>query len=118
MPTSQPLLYGHRVLTIPKVVRRAGKVRVSDTRVRVISSDGPADYAPQVLRDGYLNLQDQSSGAGVLDPEPRPELGPGTHFAYGLQWWFFGALALTGSLRPVADSSTTSKEQHEFQSSR
>ena len=109
---------------------------MSDTRVRVISSDGPADYAPQVLRDGYLNLQDQSSGAGVLDPEPRPELGPGTHFAYGLQWWFFGALALTGfvwfahaerqdrrkrligSLRPVADSRTTSDEQHELQSSR
>ncbi len=111
-------------------------VRVSDTQVRAISSDGLAEHVPYELRDGYLNLQDQSSGAGVLDPEPRPELGPGTHFAYGLQWWFFGALALTGfvwfahaerqdrrkrligSLRPVADSRTTSDEQHELQSSR
>ena len=111
-------------------------IRVSDTQVRAISSDGLSDHVPYDLRDGYLNLQDQSTGAGVLDPEPRPELGPGTHFAYGLQWWFFGALALTGfvwfahaerqdrrkrvdgSPGPVTSSSTASTPQHELQSSR
>ncbi|MEG9225481.1 SURF1 family cytochrome oxidase biogenesis protein [Aeromicrobium sp. Sec7.5] len=111
-------------------------IRVSDAQVRAISSDGLADHVPYDLRDGYLNLQDQSTGPGLLDPEPRPELGPGTHLAYGLQWWFFGALALTGfvwfahaerqdrrkrisgSVRAVPDSITTPEEQHELQSSR
>ena len=71
-------------------------ILVNDTQVRAISSDGLAEHVPYELRDGYLNLQEQSPGPGLLEAEPRPELGPGTHFAYGLQWWFFGALALTG----------------------
>jgi cytochrome oxidase assembly protein ShyY1 len=71
-------------------------IRVNDTQVRAISSRGLAEYVPYELRSGYVNLQEQSVGAGVLEREPRPELGPGTHFAYGLQWWFFGLLALVG----------------------
>ena len=32
-----------------------------------------------------------------------PELDNGPHFFYGLQWWFFGALALFGFVYLVYD---------------
>lgn len=46
---------------------------------------------------GFLDLDSE-------DPEPEqqlapvelPDLGEGPHFFYGLQWWFFGLLALVG----------------------
>ena len=34
--------------------------------------------------------------ATALKPVELPELGQGPHFFYGLQWWFFGVLALGG----------------------
>ena len=30
--------------------------------------------------------------------QPLPDLGEGPHFFYGLQWWFFGLLAVGGFL--------------------
>ena len=34
--------------------------------------------------------------AESLEPVELPELDNGPHFFYGLQWWFFGVLALFG----------------------
>ncbi len=34
--------------------------------------------------------------ATALEPVELPELDNGPHFFYGLQWWFFGALAVFG----------------------
>ena len=34
--------------------------------------------------------------ATPLEPVELPELDNGPHFFYGLQWWFFGALAVFG----------------------
>lgn len=39
--------------------------------------------------------EDPAPEAEVVRPE-LPDLGEGPHFFYGLQWWFFGALALGG----------------------
>ena len=68
-----------------------------DGQVRAISSAGMASSVPYDLVDGYLNLRSQEPPAVMpLELEPRPELGQGPHFFYGLQWWFFGALSVFG----------------------
>jgi cytochrome oxidase assembly protein ShyY1 len=68
-----------------------------DGQVRAISSEGMASSVPYDLVSGYLNLRSQEPPAATsLELEPRPELGQGPHFFYGLQWWFFGALAVFG----------------------
>lgn len=69
---------------------------VDDGQVRAISSRGLAEHVPYDLRSGYVNLQQQSPASDGLEPEPRPDLGQGPHFFYGLQWWFFAALAIVG----------------------
>ncbi|GAA1730807.1 SURF1 family protein [Aeromicrobium alkaliterrae] len=71
-------------------------IRVNDGQVRAISSKGIAEHVPYELRDGYLNLQEQTPATEGIDAEPRPDLGQGPHFFYGLQWWFFAALAIVG----------------------
>jgi cytochrome oxidase assembly protein ShyY1 len=70
---------------------------VSDLSARAISSDtiGPAVGHP--VYGGFVDLRSE-------DPEPAtrltqvelPELNNGPHFFYGLQWWFFGLLAIFG----------------------
>jgi cytochrome oxidase assembly protein ShyY1 len=70
---------------------------VSDLSARAISSDeiGPAVGHP--VYGGFVELRSE-------DPEPDtalasvelPELDNGPHFFYGLQWWFFGVLAVFG----------------------
>jgi cytochrome oxidase assembly protein ShyY1 len=68
-----------------------------DGQVRAVSSTGMASSMPHDLVSGYLNLRSQEPPAATpLELEPRPELGQGPHFFYGLQWWFFGALAVFG----------------------
>jgi cytochrome oxidase assembly protein ShyY1 len=70
---------------------------VSDLSARAISSDsiGPAIGRP--VFGGFVALKSE-------DPQPEtkletvelPELNNGPHFFYGLQWWFFGLLAIFG----------------------
>jgi len=67
---------------------------VNEGQVRAISSRGIAETVPYELRRGYLNLQ--SPTVDGVEAEPRPDLGQGPHFFYGLQWWFFAALAIVG----------------------
>jgi cytochrome oxidase assembly protein ShyY1 len=72
-------------------------VRPVGGQVRAISSAGLAPSTPGRLYGGYLNLRSQQPAAETpLALEPRPELGQGPHFFYGLQWWFFGLLAVIG----------------------
>ncbi|MDF1705173.1 MAG: SURF1 family protein [Aeromicrobium sp.] len=70
--------------------------QVFDGQVRAVSSRGMAEHVPYDLRSGYVDLQEQSPASSGLEPEPRPDLGQGPHFFYGLQWWFFAALAIVG----------------------
>ncbi|WP_067857615.1 MULTISPECIES: SURF1 family protein [Aeromicrobium] len=67
-----------------------------DGQVRSVSSTGLAGSLPYDVRSGYLNLREQTGGTGGLELEPKPDLGGGPHFFYGLQWWFFAGLALAG----------------------
>ena len=70
---------------------------VTDRSTRAISSVeiGPALGLP--VYGGFVDVDKES-------PAPRtplvraelPDLGQGPHFFYGLQWWFFGALAVFG----------------------
>lgn len=70
---------------------------VTDHSTRAISSDQIGDATGLTTFDGFLEAQSE-------DPEPEeaierpelPELGNGPHFFYGLQWWFFGLLAIVG----------------------
>lgn len=72
-------------------------VRPVDGQVRAISSVGMAKAVPYDLVNGYLNLRTQDPKASdALALEPKPELGQGPHFFYGLQWVFFALLATVG----------------------
>ena len=71
---------------------------VDQLQTRALSSRAAAKVVPQPLYAGFLDLARQS-------PPPVHELGPielpddtsdGPHFFYGLQWWFFGFLAVVG----------------------
>jgi cytochrome oxidase assembly protein ShyY1 len=72
---------------------------VTDGSTRAISS---AEIGPAIGRDVYGGFVDLRSE----DPEPAtplmkaelPDLSNGPHFFYGLQWWFFGVLAVFGFL--------------------
>jgi cytochrome oxidase assembly protein ShyY1 len=71
--------------------------RVSDLSARAISSDaiGPAIGRP--VYGGFVELRSEDPAPGTaLEPVELPELDNGPHFFYGLQWWFFGVLAVFG----------------------
>jgi cytochrome oxidase assembly protein ShyY1 len=70
---------------------------VEDHSTRAISS---ADIGPAIDQQVYggfveLDTEDGAPADGLL-PVELPELDNGPHFFYGLQWWFFGVLALFG----------------------
>ncbi|TNM39850.1 SURF1 family protein [Nocardioides albidus] len=74
-----------------------GSTEVDDHSTRAIAS-GPIGRAiDREVFGGFLALKAE-------DPEPEKELAPvelpeldeGPHFFYGLQWWFFGVLAIGG----------------------
>jgi cytochrome oxidase assembly protein ShyY1 len=72
--------------------------KVSDLATRAISSQRIADVVPYPLYRGFVDLAAESpTPARVLAPVELPDdTSNGPHFFYGLQWWFFGALAIFG----------------------
>ena len=90
----------------------------TDGQVRAVSSRGFAAELPYPVTGGHLLLLEESPGAAVplVAPEP-PDLGQGPHFFYGLQWFFFAALAVVGyvwfawlEVHPRGPRRTTSSE--------
>lgn len=70
---------------------------VDDHSTRAISSSeiGPAIGHP--VFGGFVELRSEDGEpAADLQPVELPELDNGPHFFYGLQWWFFGLLAIVG----------------------
>lgn len=72
--------------------------QVNEMATRAVSSRTAAEVVDYPLYGGFLDLHTES-------PAPRTVLGAtelpddtsqGPHFFYGLQWWFFAALALFG----------------------
>lgn len=87
-------------VTITGWVRADGSgasTKVSNQSARAISSEAIGSALDLTVYGGFVDLDTE-------DPEPEqplekaelPDLGEGPHFFYGLQWWFFGLLAVVG----------------------
>lgn len=72
--------------------------KVSDRSTRAISSVRIARVTPYPLYRGFVDLaQESPAPAKKLRLTELPDAtSNGPHFFYGLQWWFFGALAIFG----------------------
>ena len=70
---------------------------VRDGSTRAVSSEQIGRTLDRPVYGGFLALQSEDPPpARPLMPPELPETGSGPHFFYGLQWWFFGALAVFG----------------------
>jgi cytochrome oxidase assembly protein ShyY1 len=87
-------------VTVTGYVRRDGtgdSTAVTDRSTRAVSSERIAEALDLRLHDGFVDLASEDPApADALAPPELPELDNGPHFFYGLQWWFFGVLALFG----------------------
>ena len=71
--------------------------QVTDQSTRAISSAQISQALDREVLTGFVHLRSESpEPAQVLVPVELPELDGGPHFFYGLQWWFFGVLAIFG----------------------
>ena len=70
---------------------------VEDLSARAINSQRIAEAIGRPTFGGFVDLtaEDADPGSPLLLRE-LPDLDNGPHFFYGLQWWFFGVLALFG----------------------
>jgi cytochrome oxidase assembly protein ShyY1 len=70
---------------------------VQDSSTRAISSAAIGAALHQRVYGGFVELKTEDGKAAAdLLPAEMPELDNGPHFFYGLQWWFFGVLAVVG----------------------
>ncbi|MDP3890172.1 SURF1 family protein [Nocardioides sp.] len=70
---------------------------VTERSTRAISSVAIGEALDLEVYGGFVDLVSEAPEVGAeLAPAEPPELNDGPHFFYGLQWWFFGALALFG----------------------
>lgn len=70
---------------------------VTDQSTRSVNSTQIGEALDRPLLEGFVDLKSESPApAEELMPVELPELDNGPHFFYGLQWWFFGALAVFG----------------------
>lgn len=71
--------------------------KVTDRSTRAISSVQIAEALDRPLLGGFVELVDETPEPEVpLKPTAEPEIDEGPHFFYGIQWWFFGGLAVFG----------------------
>ena len=65
-----------------------------DGVIRAISAESLEASLPYELYDGFVELtRENPRGADSPLRAERPDLGSGPHFFYGMQWFFFAALA-------------------------
>lgn len=87
-------------VTVTGYVRADGtgsSTRVDDLSTRALSSRTAAPAVGHQLYGGWLALHSEDpKPTESLEPADLPDLGNGPHFFYGLQWWFFGVLAVFG----------------------
>ena len=70
---------------------------VTDRSTRSISSSAIGDALHAEVYGGFVDVTRESpEPAEPLEHADEPDLSEGPHFFYGLQWWFFGALAVFG----------------------
>ena len=72
-------------------------IEVDDGSTRAISSRTIGETLDVPAYRGFVDAESESPAPEVTPERAElPDLGEGPHFFYGLQWWFFGALALFG----------------------
>lgn len=70
---------------------------VTEQSTRAISSSTIGEALDRELYGGFVVLASETPEAATpLLGVDLPEINNGPHFFYGLQWWFFGALAIFG----------------------
>jgi cytochrome oxidase assembly protein ShyY1 len=70
---------------------------VSDQSTRAISSARIGEALDREVLHGFVQLRSEDPPPEQpLEPVELPDLDNGPHFFYGLQWWFFGLLAVFG----------------------
>jgi cytochrome oxidase assembly protein ShyY1 len=70
---------------------------VTDHSTRSVSSVEIGDAIGREVYGGFVNLRSETPPPDEpLAAVELPELNNGPHFFYGLQWWFFGVLAVFG----------------------
>ncbi len=71
--------------------------QVADRSTRAVSSAEIGRTLEAPVFRGFVELQSESpKPAEPMVRAETPDLGEGPHFFYGLQWWFFAALAIFG----------------------
>jgi cytochrome oxidase assembly protein ShyY1 len=87
-------------VTITGWVRADGtgdSTAVNDQSTRAISSTEIGEALGRDVYGGFVELRTEDGApAEGLKAVELPELDNGPHFFYGLQWWFFGVLAVFG----------------------
>ncbi len=77
---------------------------VSDKSTRSVNSTRIGEALGREVLGGFVDLRSESPEPAVaLAPVELPEISNGPHFFYGLQWWFFGALAIFGFFYLIYD---------------
>ncbi len=70
---------------------------VTDQSTRSISSVQIGEAVDREVYGGFVDLRSEDPAPETaLEPVALPDLDNGPHFFYGLQWWFFGVLAVFG----------------------
>ncbi len=71
--------------------------QVDDRSTRAISSDAIGGGLGYPVYGGFVDAEKETPPAATpVVPVEKPDLGNGPHLFYGIQWWFFGALAVFG----------------------
>jgi cytochrome oxidase assembly protein ShyY1 len=81
-----------------RVNATGGAAQVADGETRAVSSETIATTVPYPVYGGVVDLASQAprSARPLGATELPDDTSDGPHFFYGLQWWFFGALAIFG----------------------
>jgi hypothetical protein len=77
---------------------------VTDHSTRAVNSQAIGRAIDAPVYGGFVDLvSEDPAPATKLEPAELPELNNGPHFFYGLQWWFFGLLAIGGFIYLAID---------------
>ena len=87
-------------VTVTGYLRQDGtgeSTQVTNNSVRAVNSSAIGAAQGRTVFPGFIELKSETpTVSDALEPVELPELDNGPHFFYGLQWWFFGVLAVFG----------------------